>query len=335
MFRFLALPLMLASLAGAQQIEIKMATLAPDGSPWHKVLERIGERWRVLSNGAVRLHIFAGGTLGDEPDMVNKLRVHQIQAVALSGAGMGEIDPGVACLQIPLLFESYEELDYVRDRMAPGLERRIEGRGYLVLNWGDAGWVHFFSKAPMRTPDDLRKMKLFSWAGSNDELELWKANNFHPISLAATDILMGLETGLIEVVPTTPLYALWNQSFGIAKYVNDLKWAPLVGATVVDRAAWEKIPAALRPALLQAARDAGNDLRAGIRSMGDKAIATMTAGAKGSKKTTLTIIHADSTTIAQWRKETESAYPKIRGKIVPPDLFDEARRLCDEYRKAH
>jgi TRAP-type C4-dicarboxylate transport system substrate-binding protein len=178
-------------------------------------------------------------------------------------------------------------------------------------------------------------MKLFSWAGSNDELELWKANNFHPISLAATDILMGLETGLIEVVPTTPLYALWNQTFGIAKYVNDLKWAPLVGATVVDRAAWEKIPAALRPALLQAARDAGNDLRAGIRSMGDKAIATMTAGAKGSKKNTLTIIHADSTTIAQWRKEAESVYPKIRGKIVPPDLFDEARRLRDEYRKAH
>ena len=324
--------LALATAAWGQQIDIKMGTLAPAGSPWHKVLEKMGAMWRAQSDGKVKLTIFAGGTLGDEPDLVNKMRVNQIQAVALSGAGMADLEPGVMALQIPLMFESYEELDYVRDRIAPRLEKMIEARGYLVLNWGDAGWVHFFSRAPLARVDDLRKVKLFTWAGSNEELELWKTNGFRPVPLAATDILMGLKTGLIDAVPTTPLYALWNQCFGLAKYMSDVKWAPLVGATVVSKAVWEKVPQDKRALMIQAARDSGQEMRSGIRGMGDAAINTMTQGQAGSRATKLTVVHADPAALADWRRETEAAYPKMRGKLVPTDLFDEVRRLRDECR---
>jgi TRAP-type C4-dicarboxylate transport system substrate-binding protein len=316
----------------AQQIEIKMATLAPEGSPWYDVLARMGERWKAVSGGKVKLTIYAGGTLGDEPDMVNKLRIKQVQAVALSGAGMSDIEPGVMALQIPLLIQSYEELDYIRDRMAPTLEKMIDARGYLVLNWGDAGWVQFFTKTPVNKLDDLRKLKLFTWAGDNDELELWKTNRFKPVPLAATDILMGLKTGLIDAVPTTPLYALWNQIFGIAGYMSDVKWAPLVGATVVSKAAWEKIPADLRAQMLQEARDRGLEMRKSIRDMGDTAVKTMTQGQAGKRSTKLTVVHADDAALTEWRKETEAAYATIRGKIVPAPLFDQARQLHDEYR---
>lgn len=322
----------LAFPASAQPIDIKMATLAPKDSPWCDVLVRMGERWKTITNGNVKLTIYAGGVMGDEPDTVNKLRVKLIQAVALTGAGMGEIEKGVAALQIPLLFDSYEELDYVRDRLAPTLEKRIAADGFIVLNWGDAGWVHFFSDRPMTRLDDLQKLKMFSWAGSNDELELWKANGFHPVALAATDIQMGLKTGLIDVIPTTPLYALWNQCFTLAKYMNDIKWAPLVGATVVSKAVWEKIPEAQRGPMLQAARDSGQELRAGIRGMGDKAITTMTQGIPGKRMDKLTVIHADDAALAEWHKRTEAVYPKMRGNIIPADLFDEARRLDQEYR---
>jgi len=322
----------LAIAARAQQIEIKMATLAPKDSPWCDVLARMGERWKTISKGNVKLTIYAGGVMGDEPDTVNKLRVKLIQAVALSGAGMGEIERGVAALQIPLMFESYDELDYVRDRIAPTLEKRIEANGYLVLAWGDAGWVHFFSNTRMTRLDDLRKLKMFSWAGSNDELELWKASGFRPVPLPATDIQMGLKTGLIDVIPTTPLYAEWNQCFTLARYMNDIKWAPLIGATLVSKAAWEKIPADERGPMLQAAHDSGQELRNGIRQMGDKAIAAMTAGLPGKKMSKLTIVHADDAALADWRKQTEAAYPLMRGKIIPEDLFDQVRRLRDEYR---
>src|SRR5215472_1173684 len=165
----------------AQQTVIKMGTLAPSGSPWYQVLEQMGERWRKISGGTVKLTVYPGGALGDEPDLVNKMRIGQIQAVALSGAGMADIEPGVSCLQIPMMFDSYEELDYVRDRMAPRLEKMIETRGFVVLNWGDAGWVHFFTRAPVTHLDEMRQMKLFTWAGSDDTLELWKANGFRPV----------------------------------------------------------------------------------------------------------------------------------------------------------
>jgi TRAP-type transport system periplasmic protein len=318
--------------ANAQPIDIKMATLAPKDSPWCDVLVRMGERWKAISNGNVKLTLYAGGVMGDEPDTVNKLRVKLIQAVALTGAGMGEIEKGVAALQVPMMFDSYDELDYVRDRLAPTLEKRIEANGFVVLNWGDAGWVYFFADKPMPRLDDLRRLKMFSWAGSNDELEQWKANGFHPVPLAATDIQMGLKTGLIDVIPTTPLYALWNQCFTLAKYMTDIKWAPLVGATVVSKAVWDKIPEAQRGPMLQAARDSGQELRSGIRDMGDKAVAVMTGGLPGKKMDKLTIVHADDATVADWRRQTEAAYPAMRGKIIPADLFDEARRLHEEYR---
>ena len=315
----------LAPVAAQQQTVIKMGTLAPDGSPWYQVLQQMGERWRKISAGKVKLNVYPGGALGDEPDLVNKMRIGQIQAVALSGAGIADIEPGVSCLQIPMMFDSYEELDYVRDRMAPRLEKMIEARGFLVLNWGDAGWVHFFTRAPVTRLDDMRQMKLFTWAGSNDTLELWKTNGFRAVPLAATDILTGLQTGLIEAVPTTPLYALLNQSFGIAKYMNDVKWAPLIGATLISKKAWESLPESERAEMFQAARESGKGLRDGIRRMGDDAVATM-------QKRNLTIVHADAAVVAEWRRQAEGVYPRLRGQMVPAELFDEVRRLRDEFR---
>jgi TRAP-type C4-dicarboxylate transport system substrate-binding protein len=307
------------------QTVIKMGTLAPDGSPWHQALQSMGERWRKISAGQVKLVIYPGGVLGDEPDMVNKMRIGQIQAAGLSGAGLSGIEPGVMALQIPMMFDSYEELDYVRERVAPRLEKMVEARGYVVLNWGDVGWVHFFTTRPATRLGDMRKMKLLTLAGDNDTLELWKANGFRAVPLAATDILTGLQTGLVEAVPNTPLFALLDQSFGIARNMIDVKWAPLIGATVITRRMWDSLPAAQRSDMMKAAREAGVSLRDGIRKMGDEAIVTM-------QKRRLQVIHADAAALAEWRREAEGVYPKLRGGQVPAELFDEVRKLRDEYR---
>ena len=179
-----------------------MATLAPKDSPWCDVhahgrtLESDLPREREADHLRRR-------RMGDEPDTVNKLRIADSGRGALRGR-MGDIEPGGLPAD-PLMFESYEELDYVRDKIAPKLEKKIEASGYRVLNWGDAGWVHFFSNKPVVKLDDLRRLKMFTWAGGNEELELWKANGFRPVPLAATDIQMALKTQLIDVSPP-PLY---------------------------------------------------------------------------------------------------------------------------------
>jgi TRAP-type C4-dicarboxylate transport system substrate-binding protein len=309
----------------AQTVLIKMGTVAPDGSPWHQILQHMGQQWQKVSGGKVTLRIYPGGVLGDEPDMITKMRIGQLQAVALSGSGLSRLEPAVACLQIPMMIESYEELDYVRDRVAPRLEKLLDEKGYVVLNWGDAGWVHFFTKTPARRLDDIRKMKLFTMAGDADALELYQSAGFRPVPLATTDMMPALQTGLIEAFDVPPLLAMLNQWFGLARHMLDIRWAPLVGATVVSKKAWERIPESMRPAMLEAARGAGLRLRTEIRKMGDDAVAEM-------RKRGLNVITVDGPTLAEWRREVEEAYPKLRGRLVPAELFDEVRRLRDEYR---
>jgi len=318
--------------AHAQKVDIIMATLAPVDSAWFKVMENMGAEWKNISGGNVTLSIRAGGVIGDEPDSVRRLRLGSIQAAALSGAGLGDIDQGVASLQIPMMFDSYEELDYVRDRIAPKLEKRIEDKGFQLLNWGDAGWVQFFSTKPVTKLDDLRRLRLFTWAGDPTEEELWKTAGFHVVPLAATDIVQQLETHGIDAVPTTALYAETSDLYKLANYMCDVKWAPLVGATIVSKAAWEKIPAAQRGSMLAAARKSGDALKNDIRAQGTRAVATMMAGQPGRRASKLTITTLDAAALADWRKQTEDIYPKMKGKMVPADLFDEVVRLRDEYR---
>jgi TRAP-type transport system periplasmic protein len=307
----------------SKEIVIKMATIAPNGSPWHQSLLQMGDRWRSITGGQVKLIVYAG-TLGDEPSLVEKLRIGQIQAAALSGA-LNDIEPAVGCFQIPMMFDSYDELDYVRDRITPRLERMIEQKGYLVLHWGDIGWTEFFSTTPVVRLDDMRKLKLFTWAGDAEVLQLWKTNGFRAVPLAATDILPSLQTGLIEAVPSAPLFALLNQSFGFAKNMTDIHWVPLIGASVVSKASWNQIPEAQREPMRQAARECGAALRGGIRKMNDEALAVM-------QKRGLRVVRVDDAAQADWRRQVEGAYPKIRGALAPAELFDEVRRLRDEFR---
>ena len=320
----------LAGVAPAQKID--MATLAPDGSTWFKVMEHMKAEWKAISKGSVNLVIHPGGVLGDEPECVRRLRQHSIQAAGLSGAGLSDIDQGVACLQIPMMFDSYAELDYVRDRIAPKLEQRLRDKGYEVLYWSDVGWVQFFSTTPVRRLDDLRKLRLWTWAGDATEVELWQLNGFRVFSMAATDIYMQLQSHNLDAVPETALYAETTSLYTLAPYMCDVKWAPLGGATIVARDVWEKIPAAQRALMLAAARKSGEVLKADVRAQDTAAVAAMTAGQPGKKSNKLQVTHPDAAALADWRKQTEANYSRMKGKMVPPDLFDEVRRLRDHCR---
>ena len=316
--------------ASKPETTIRIGTLAPRDSLWHRVLLRMAERWRIDSKGRVQVVMWTGGQMGDEPVMVQKMRISELNAAALTGAGLSGIEKGVMALQIPMMFDSYGELDYVWDRIGPRLEKMIEARGFVVLSWGDAGWVRFFSTKPALHPNAVRKLKLFCWAGGdNDELELWRANGFNAQPLAATEIGFSLTSGLLEVIPTVPLYALSARYYELARNMVDLKWAPLVGATLITQTAWKNVPADLRDVLLRDARAASLEQREAIRKQGEDAVSTM------QKVNRLNVIHADAAVMAEWRREVENVYPRIRGKIVPADLFDEVKRLRDEYRGQH
>jgi TRAP-type C4-dicarboxylate transport system substrate-binding protein len=304
---------------------IKLATLAPAGSPWHDALLDMGEAWKELSGGRVTLKIYAGGVAGDESDMVRKMRIGQLQAATLSAGGLPDIAPEFRALQLPMMFRSYEELDYVRDRVAPRLERILEERGFKVLIWGDAGWLYFFSNQPVVRPEDLMPQRLFAWFGNTAFVEAWKDAGFKPISLAATDIHTGLQSGLVEAVAVPALIALSHQWFAQANHMADLKWVPLIGAIVVTNKSWQQLPEDLRPKLLDAAAEAGLRMRREVRAFSDEAVTVM-------QEYGLQVHHVPPEMVLEWEERARVAYAGLIGNVVPADIFAEVEGLRDEYR---
>lgn len=306
---------------------VKMATLAPEGSSWYRVLQEMGDEWRKASGGSVTLRIYPGGVAGDEDAMIRKMRVGQIQSAAITGIGLAYLDRSFYALHVPMMYASDEEFDFVRDRFAPVLEKRLDEKGFVVLNWGDAGWVHFFSKAPVVSPAEAKGLKLFMWGGDTNLLQLYKETGFHPVPLNTTDLLPSLQTGMVNGFSSTPLASLAFQWFGLAPNMADLRYAPLTGATIISKGAWEKIPAGLRPKLLEASRAAGRKLRVEIRRLNQEAVNVMV-------KNGLKVHNVPPDVQAQWRKMVEDVYPQVRGKIMPAEAFDAVKRYRDEYRAA-
>ena len=147
-----ALGFFAASAASAQQVVIKMATLVPEGSSWHQVLKEMAEKWKTLSGGRVAVRIYPAAAAGDDPDVVRKMRLGTLNAGLLTEVGVAEIDKAVYALGVPMMYSSYEEVDAVLEKMRPSLEARMEAKGFVVLNWLDGGWNHFFTQERSRSP---------------------------------------------------------------------------------------------------------------------------------------------------------------------------------------
>jgi TRAP-type C4-dicarboxylate transport system substrate-binding protein len=307
---------------------IKLGTLAPEGSPWYNIIRDMAEAWEEGTGGEIQFRIYPGGVAGDDPDMVRKMRIGQLDAAILSGTGLYDIAPEVQALMMPMMLASYEEFDFVLTEIAPQLETILETNGFKVLNWGDAGWVNFFTQTQVVSPDDLRPLRLFSWAGYDAYNEAWKDAGFQPVPLSATEIHTGLQSGLINAVSGTPIAALSFQWFALANHMTDINWAPLIGATVISTSKWRSIPEDLKPVLIQAAGDAGARIREETRRLSDDAVEVM-------KEHGLVVHHVPPDIVTQWENVARSAYPKIVGDGVPASLVAQVERLRDEYRTLH
>ena len=322
----LAVCLVAASLAPAAPARIKLGTLAPKGTSYFNTLKAMGDQWRTDSGGAINLTIFAGGAQGGEADMVGMMKLDAMQAAMLTAVGLSEIEPGVSGLQnIPMVFRTLEEVDFVSERLRPLLEERLAAKGFVVLFWTDGGWVRFFSNAPVNRPDDLRKLRLFSWAGFPEQVKIYKSAGFNALAIETADIVPSLQTKLIDAVPLPPFFAMASQVDTRAPYMLELNWAPLVGALVIRKASWDKIPEATRTKLRAAAEIAGSEIKAASRREMVDSVAAMV-------KRGLTVTKPTPEVEAEWLAVAESVYPQVRSQVVPADIYDLTLKLLAEYR---
>lgn len=320
-----ALLVLLAPVASAQEQQLRIGTLAPKNSLYHRQLMGLGEAWRKAQGGGKYL-VYPDGSQGGETDMVRRMRIGQLQGALMSVTGLREIEPSIAALQaMPLMFRSWEEVDYVREKMRPAMEQKFLAQGFVVLAWGDAGWVRFFSKKPARHPDDYKPMKFFAWGGEAEQQEIMKRLGYTPVPLETADILPAIQTGMIDAVPSTPYFALATQTYNTAGNMLDLNWAPIVGALIVTKKAWDAMTPATQQAVREAGAKAGAEIRAQARKEVDEAVAAM-------QKRGLAVNRPDAAQMQAWNALAERLHPQIRGSMVPAATFDEVVGHLKDYR---
>lgn len=322
----LLLGLALAASAGAAEKSLRIGTLVPKNSLYHRELMAVGEAWRASLGGSGKYLVYPDGSQGGEAEMARRMRIGQLQGALLSVVGLREIEPSISALQsLPLLFRNWEELDYVREKMRPAMEKKFLDKGFVVLAWGDAGWVRFFSKEAAFRPDDYRRMKFFAWGGEAEQQAIMKSLGYTPVPLETADILPAMQTGMISVVPSTPYFALASQIYNSAPNMLDINWAPIVGAFVLTRKAWDDMSPEAQAALRAASDKAGVQIRAKARQEVDEAVDAM-------KKRGLAVNRPSREQMREWDELAEKLYPRIRGTMVPAETFDEVFLHLKAYR---
>jgi TRAP-type transport system periplasmic protein len=323
--RKLALAVALAAaapLASAQEVTVKLGTLAPQGSTWHNLLKEMGEKWAEASGGKVKLRIYAGGTQGNEGDMVRKMSVGQLQAASITNVGMHDIVKEPQALSVPGMIDSEAEFASVFPKVEGELDKLLAAKGYVALHWSQVGFIRIFCTKAYRTPAEIGDAKMFAWDGDPASVEAWKAAGFRPVVLSSTDVVPSLQTGMVNCLANVPLYLLTARLFERANHMIDVPWGYLIGATIVRKDAWDKVPADVRPKLLAISRELGARVDAEVKKLNDDAISAMT-------KQGLEVVKVEQ---GPWRAAAEKAWPVVRGKVIPAPFFDEVVKDREAFR---
>jgi len=305
--------------------EIKLAILAPEGSTWHKVMTAWDKELEKKTAGRIKLKIYAGGVLGDEKDVIRKMRIGQIHAAGLTGLGLGMVNPEVRVLELPMLVSNYQEADAVAQKIWPKLEAGFRKKGFRVLGAAETGFVNIFSNKPISSRDDMKGMKMWAWEGDPLVEEMYRVFKIVPIPLPVTDVMTSLQTNLIDAVYAPPLGAIALQWFTYTKYITDLKLADSAGGIIITERAYNSISAADRAILDQTAEKFSKMLVERIRADNEKSYSTLAeAGIEQVK------VPAEE--VERIRKTSQEVWHKLAGKLYSKELLDEAISAVDSQR---
>ncbi|MCL2127064.1 MAG: TRAP transporter substrate-binding protein DctP [Treponema sp.] len=306
-------------------ITIKMSSPVPENTPWGQFLNQIAGDWRRITNGQVDVIIFHNGTAGTEEAVVRNLRLNQLQAAVLSTFGLTEVAPEVMTLSSPFFIRNDDELDLVLRETKAELEEKINAKGFYTLAWSRVGWVKIFSKTPVFEPADLKKQKL----GTNSEYDklnqAFKAMGFQMVPVAQGEILIALNSPMVDAVYSSPVAVGGTQLFALAKNMASINVAPFMGAIILNRRTWNSIPDRFKPQLIEAARKRELELDQTVRKFEDDMIKTM--GSYGLKVNQLT-----SAQEQLWYDEIGRAMPGLVGTLFDRGIYGRIETILRDYR---
>jgi TRAP-type transport system periplasmic protein len=314
--------------ARADNVELRIATLAPSGSPWMEVLDKAASEIKDKTSSRVTMKYFEGGQQGDERDFVRKIKLGQLDGAAVTSIGLAMIDESIRVLELPMLFDSPEEVDYVADKMWPYFQAKFAKKGFKLNDRGEVGWIYFLSKNKIESLNDLKGQKLWMWGDDQLVGAMFKKLSLNGVPLGVPEVDAALTSGKIDACYGSPVAAVALQWYSKVKYMTSMPMSFAIGATVVSIDSLKKISADDQKLVEDISKANAKKLRKVIRKANEDAKSTMTR--KG-----ITIVQTPTAMVDDFTKQARDSWTELTGKIYSKDELDMAIKYRDEYRAKH
>ena len=316
------------ALAASQPTHLfKVATIAPQGSTWMTLMEELDRRVREETGGEVGFRFYPGGQHGSDLDVLRKMRSGQLQGGGISGVGLGEIEPSLRILELPFMFNNMDEVAQGHHALDAVLAERVRQRGLHLLGWADVGFVYLYSQEPLRTVSDLRKQKVWLWQGDPLAQRLLKEAGVSPVPLDITDVLISLQTGIVNTVYVTPYGCLSLQWFSRVKHMVDLPLTYANGAVVLDAQAYDRLSASQQETLSRLAAEIFARLNEATRKQNEESIAVL-------REARIQVDQADPAAVAEFVEIGRRVWQGLVGELYDQELLDRLTGALAEMRSA-
>ncbi|MBU1700397.1 MAG: TRAP transporter substrate-binding protein DctP [Candidatus Eisenbacteria bacterium] len=294
---------------------IKIATVAPEGSTWMNLMNDLSTKVKEDTDGRVKLRFYPGGIQGDETLVLRKIWTKQLQGAGLTGVGLGEMAPELRVMELPLLFSTQEDVKRVHKKMDPEFEKILAEKGFTLLGWSEVGFIYLFSKTPVRNDKDLKRLKVWLWEGDPLAEAFLGALDVSPVPLAVTDVMTGLQTGLVEAVYISPLASIALQWFTRVKYMTDMPLTHALGAVVVKTDALEGLSDQDRETLMRHSREIFAQLAIETERENNQALEVL-------KERGITFVTPDAGSDAAFQKIGRKVREELTGRLYDQALLN-------------
>ena len=325
----LAAVLTLSLCNAAHAVTIKIATVAPEGSQWMVDLRNAGKTIEARTSGRVKLKLYGGGVMGNDKKVLRKIRIGQLQGGAFTATGLAERYRDIVLYGIPMAFQNQAEVDYVRKRMDSVLMQGLEEAGFVSFGFAGGGFALLMGAEPISDIKDLRGRKVWAPEGDNISYQAMEAMRLSPVVLPITDVMTGLQTGLIEFIATPPVGAVVLQWYTKVKYVTTLPFAYTVGMLAIDKRAFNRISAADQAVV--------RDVLGGVyerfeqRNRQDNLDA-----AQALRESGLNFIDVDPRLVPEWRATTAASNREMaENGSFSVELLDEMLGHIEDFHKSN
>jgi TRAP-type C4-dicarboxylate transport system substrate-binding protein len=307
------------------RVVIKLASMVPENTEWGRMVNKMAAEWSKATNGEVQLQVFANGTQGSEEEVLRKLNGNHIQAAILTSFGLNKIAPEILTLSCPFLIRNDEEFNEVLKNVRGDFEARINSQNYFALALVKGGWVKFFSRNPVFVPADLKRQKVGSVPSEPELARTFRTMGYQIVEVEQSRILIALNGGTIDAIYMSPIFAAGAQYFGVAKNMASINIAPFMGGVIMNKHAWESIPAQHRTNLMAVTRRIGVELETSLLKLETETIRMM-------KNNGLKENQVSPQQMEEWYNDTVQAMPGLLGGTFNRPMYNKIDGILKTYR---